>query len=193
MPHHGAAERHALLLAARELRRLAGEELADIERRRRLAHFGRDAGSGGARAGQQPADDRQALPHVHAAHGERQADIVGDRHVRVERVALEHHGDVAVACRQAVDPAAADGDAAAVVAFEPGDDAQQGRLAAARGPQQRQELAVGDIEGDVAQDFDRAEVFCDFLEGNCGHVRGLSRFLLQESLGVRFSPLHRPG
>ena len=29
-------------------------------------------------------------------HAQRKADILGDRHVRVERVVLEHHGDVAV-------------------------------------------------------------------------------------------------
>ena len=37
--------------------------------------------------------------------------------------------------------------------LEPGDDAQQGRLAAAGGPDEDDELAVADVEVDAVDDF----------------------------------------
>jgi hypothetical protein len=66
--------------------------------------------------------------------------------VRVERVALEHHGDVAVSRRQIVHHAIADAHLATGDVLEPGDHAQRGRLAAAGWPDQADELAVLDIE-----------------------------------------------
>ena len=42
-----------------------------------------------------------------------EGEIVVDAHVLVERVVLEHHGDVAVARRQVVDDPVADADVAA--------------------------------------------------------------------------------
>ena len=176
MADHGAAQRHALLLAARELAGFACQQLSDIERLGGLGHFARDAGAGGARAGQQRTQPRQTLPGVEAAHGQRQADILGHGHMRIERVGLEHHGDVAVARRQVVDAPAADVDFAAVVPFQPGDDAQQGGLAAARGAEQRQELAVGDVERDIVEDVDRAEFLGDFVQFYSGHRPGLADF-----------------
>ena len=66
-----------------------------------------------------------------------------DRHVRIERVALEHHGDVAVARLQPRDVAIADQHAPAGRQFEPGEDAQRRRLAAARRAEQGQEAWSG--------------------------------------------------
>ena len=54
------------------------------------------------------------------------------RHMRIERVVLEHHRDVAVARAHVVDDLAADLDVARIGVFEPGDRAQQRALAAAR-------------------------------------------------------------
>ena len=45
--------------------------------------------------------------------------------------------------------------------LEPGDHAQQRRLSAARGPDEDDELAVGDIDVDAVDDFDRAEGLAD--------------------------------
>jgi hypothetical protein len=75
--------------------------------------------------------------------------MLSHRHVRVERVVLEHHGDVAVLGRHVVDHAVADGDLAAGDLLEPGDHAQQRGLAAARRADQHDELAVLDVEADV--------------------------------------------
>jgi hypothetical protein len=62
-----------------------------------------------------------------------------------------------------------DGDAAAGDVFQPGEHAQQRRLAAARRPDQHHELAVGDVERDAVQDFGFSEVFFDFLKCDRSH------------------------
>ena len=80
----------------------------------------------------------------HAAHPQGEADVLVDAHVRVERVALEHHGDVAVAGVDAADRLAADDDLAGGRLLEPGDHPHRRGLAAARGAEQHQELLVGD-------------------------------------------------
>jgi hypothetical protein len=54
---------------------------------------------------------------------------------------LEHHGDAALARRQRVDAPSFELDLAGVGAFEPGDDAQQCRLARARRAEECNELA----------------------------------------------------
>ena len=71
------------------------------------------------------------------------------RHVRIERVVLEHHRDVAVARRHVVDDVAADPDLAAGDLLQPGDHAQRGGLAAAGRADQHDELLVGDLEVDA--------------------------------------------
>src|SRR4030088_125409 len=76
-------------------------------------------------------------------------EIVVDAHVLVERIVLEHHGDVAVARRQVVDDAVADPDVAARDVLEARNHAQRRRLAAARRADQGHELLVGNLEIDV--------------------------------------------
>ena len=71
------------------------------------------------------------------------------RHRRVQRVRLEHHADAAVLRVGPGDVLAADLDAAVVHVDQPGDAVQQGRLAAARGAEQHEELAVLDVEVQV--------------------------------------------
>ena len=73
-------------------------------------------------------------------------DVLVDGKVRIERVALEDHRDVAVAGRDVVDDAFADPDDAARDVLEPGDHPQRGRLAAARRADEHHELAVVDVE-----------------------------------------------
>ena len=70
-------------------------------------------------------------------------------HVRVERVVLEHHRDVAVLRRLVVDDLAADLQLAVGDVLEPGDHPQRGRLPAAGRADEDHELAVGDVEVDV--------------------------------------------
>ena len=80
---------------------------------------------------------------------QREGDVLADRQRRVERVELEHHGDVALRGRQVVHALAGDDDVARGGALEPGDHAQRRRLAAARGAEQADDLAGRDREVDV--------------------------------------------
>ena len=79
LAHDGAADGDALALAAGELPRLAVEQLADLENLCRLGDALGDLGLGGA-------------------HGlEPEGKVLAHRHVRIERVGLEDHGQSALA------------------------------------------------------------------------------------------------
>ncbi len=85
LAYDGAAHRDPLALAAGELARQPLEQLLELERLGRLAHAPVDVV-----LGQLP--DLQAVGHV-PVHA----------HVRIERVVLEHHRDVAVLGLEVVD------------------------------------------------------------------------------------------
>ena len=135
--HDGAAHGDALALAAGELRGAAVHERLEAE-------DGGGLGDAGVDLGLRAAGDL-----------EREAEVLAHGHVRVERVGLEDHGDVARARRQVVDHPAADADLAAGDLLEPRDHAQRRGLAAAGGADQRDELAVGDLEVDAVDDLER--------------------------------------
>ena len=125
------AERDALPLAAGQLLGLAVEEPLELQDARRLADPLLDLGLG------------------HLAELEAEGEVVADRHVRVERVALEHHGDVAVLRRDVVDHLVADAQLALGDLLEPRDHPQAGGLPAPRRPDEHHELAVADLEVEV--------------------------------------------
>ncbi len=129
--YDAAAERDALLLAARKLLRLALQKLVQAEHGGGAVDRGLDVGFRGLLVAQA------------------ESQIVVDAHVLVERVVLEHHGDVAVARRQVVDHLPADPDVAAGDVFQAGDHAQRRRLAAAGRADQSDELLVRYFEVDV--------------------------------------------
>jgi hypothetical protein len=66
--------------------------------------------------------------------------------VRVERVVLEHHRDVAVLRRDVRDVAVADEDAARVDLFEAREHAEGRGLATAGGTDENEEFPVADLE-----------------------------------------------
>ena len=86
----------------------------------------------------------------HAAQPQREGQVVVHALVRVERVGLEDHGHVAVARREVVHDLAADPDLARGDLLEPGDHPERRRLAAARRADEHHELALGDVEVEVA-------------------------------------------
>jgi hypothetical protein len=131
MAHDRAPERDALALTARQLARLAREIILDAEDLGGLLHARRDLSA-------------RELPHLQA-----ERHVVVDAHMRIERVVLEHHGDVAVHRRQLVDHPVADQDVARADRLEPGDHAERRRLAAARRADQHDEFLVADLEIDV--------------------------------------------
>ena len=144
--HDRAAHRHPLPLAAGELARKALEVRVEVQDLRRV---------------------RDALLHdlgVRLAQLQAERHVLGDGHVRIQRVALEHHRDVAVLGLDVVDDLAVDGDRAGGDLLESRQHAQQRRLAAARRPDQHDELAVLDVEADAVQDLGGAEGLLDVLE-----------------------------
>ena len=144
----GAGERDALLLAARELGGPPRQQLGQADPRRRLAHAAID------------------LAALDAAGPQRKRDVVEDGEMRIQRVVLKHHRDVAARRLELVDAAIADPDLAAVERFEPGEQPQQRRLAAARRPEQHEALARFDDEVDVVDGGVRAEPFRHALEAD---------------------------
>src|SRR5207253_1253770 len=80
---------------------------------------------------------------------------------------------VALVRREALDRPAADADRAARERLEPRGEAQQGRLAAARGAEHGDQLAVLDREREVGERDDVVEALGDPLELGARHQRPL--------------------
>jgi hypothetical protein len=151
LPDDGAAERDALALAPGELLRLPLEQRREVEDLRGPAHALIDLAL------------REAL--VPQPEGQ----VVVHREMRIERVRLEHHRDVARARRDLVDDPLPDEDAAVGHLLEPREHAQGGALAAARRPDEDEELAVLDLEAEVVDRDGPVEPLRDLVEGHRGH------------------------
>ncbi len=135
----GPAHGDALALAAGELSRIAVEVRLQAE----------DAGGA--------TDPLLHQRRVDAAQLQAERHVVDHLHVRIERVVLEHHRDVAFLGRQVVDHPAANRDLAARDLLEPGDHAQQRRFSAAARADQDDELAIADRNVDAMDDPMAAE------------------------------------
>jgi hypothetical protein len=101
LAHHGAADGDALALAAGEVLGPPVEQHVDLQHRGDFADLGRDLGLGRV--------------DVFQPEGE----VLAHRHVRVERVGLEHHGQAPVGGGDGVDDLVADGDLAAEMGSSP--------------------------------------------------------------------------
>ena len=151
-----AGERDALLLAAGKLRRIALGERAEP----RGGEDGLDLlGDDGA----------VELPELQAV-----GDVLGDRHVRPQRVALEHHRHVALLGRQRAPRrghhAVAQHDLAGGRLGEAGKQAQRRGLAAARRSEQAHERAVLDLERHVVERNGIAETLGQAAQNHGRHV-----------------------
>ena len=133
----GAGDGHALLLSAGklsgQLMLLAGE-LHELERMRHA---------------------RRAVRRGDAAHPQAEADVLGHAHVRKQGVILEHHAEAAFLGWQRVDALRIEPDASARQLHEPGDAIERGRLAAARWPEQADEFAAPDGQGQGVERVER--------------------------------------
>ena len=89
-----------------------------------------------------------------------EGDVLAHGHVRKDGVILENHADVALVRGDIVDDPAVKGDGAALDGVEARDHAQQRRLAAAGGAEQREELALPDVQIQVGDD-DILPIFLD--------------------------------
>ena len=98
----------------------------------------------------------RARPHAKA-----ERDVLEHGHVAEERVVLEDETDAAFADLPVRRILAVEQHTPAVGRLEPCDDAQQRGLAAARRPEQRHELARTDLEADVTECREVAELLSD--------------------------------
>ena len=121
-------QRDALPLPAGELRGLAVEQMVDAEDAR---NFGKP---------------RPDLSRRHAAYLQVEHKVLPHAHVRVERVALEHHGHIAIARVDVGEVLAVDEQPPRRRHLQPRDHAQGRRLAAAGGAKQGKELASLDLQ-----------------------------------------------
>src|SRR3989475_10759005 len=100
--------------------------------------------------------------------------VLEHRHVRVQRVVLEHHGDVAVLRGDVVHHSLADPHRARRDGLEPGEHAQRGALATSRRPDEHHELAVKDGEVDPVHGQPGAGALLIYFahtdEGHAGHA-----------------------
>ena len=108
LPHDRATHRHPLPLSAGQRLRLAIEIGLKIEDACRFAHAG------------------LALLLGHALLLQREADVLGNGELRVERVVLEDHRDVPVARADVAHVYVADVDRPAVERLEAGEHSQRG-------------------------------------------------------------------
>ncbi len=157
LAHDRAAHRDALALAAGKLARLALQQRAELEDFRRALDLGVDVGLGRSA-------NLQTVRHV-AEHA----------HVRVQRVVLEHHRDVAILGLERVDDAIADRYLAAGDRLEARHHAQQRRLAAARRADDDDELAVGDVQVDAVDHLEVAVALGYLSKMDFGHCELVSR------------------
>ena len=81
--------------------------------------------------------------------------------MRVQRIVLEHHGDIAFLGLHVIDDAAIDGDLALGDFFQAGQHAQEGGFAAPRRAYQHGELSVFDVDVHTPDDVGGTEIFLD--------------------------------
>ena len=136
----GAAQRDALTLTTGQSLRLAVEVRLD----------GQDLGG--------LANQLVDLILRLLAQLEAERHVVIHGHMRIQRVVLEHHRDVAILRRDVVDEAVADVELALGDLLQAGDHAQGGGLAAAGRTNQNDELLVFDVEAEVGNSGDVARV-----------------------------------
>ena len=126
-----ACQGHPLLHAARQLRRPLPSRGLEPHELERVPH---------------PALD---LRGRHPPLAQAEGDVLADGQVREERVGLEDHAEPAQMRRPSRDVLAVDQHPPGRRLDEAGHEVQRGRLAAAGGPQEREEFALvhGEVEG----------------------------------------------
>ena len=131
---------------------MAREQVVDGQHPRRRSHLGVDLG----------------LRRLARAQAE--GDVVVHRHVRVERVVLEHHRDVAPRGGKSLTTSPPIAMLPLSDVLQPGDGAQQRALAATRLADQHGELAGRDLQVDAAHGMHRAVVLVQAGDSQVGHV-----------------------
>ena len=155
--HEGASQRHPLPLAARQF----GGAPIGIHRGVEAHEF-------------EGAEDSIADRRFRdAVLFEPERNVLRHTEVGKERVVLEHHPDRTLVGPGSVhDPALhANGAAVKIGIIESGKEAQRRGLAASRGPEQRKEFTLGDVERHLVDGRNAAEGTGNALERQDGHGR----------------------
>ena len=150
-----ARQRHALALTAGELIGPALAQLGDLEQIEHLA------------------DPLGAFLARHAVLFEPELHVLLHGHVREQGVGLEHHVDGAGIGRDVGDIDPVDVDPPAGGMLQSRQQAQQGRFAAAGAAQEREELALEDVQAHVVDRIDIAEFLGDALDAHIGRRLGI--------------------
>ena len=123
----GTSQGNALALSARELRRVAVCQPVQLHQAQQVMHLLLDHGLRGS--------------CCFGFHAQAKGHVVKHTHVAKQRVMLKHKAHVALAHVFVGGVCAVEQDVPLVSSFQPGDDAQQRGLAAARGAQQGDKFA----------------------------------------------------
>ena len=147
-----AADGDALLGAAAEVAHTFVRHFLEVEQPQDIRHLGLDRGA------------------IGAADLERKGDVVEHRHVWIERIVFEHHGDVALTRGEVGDHAVVEPDFAVANVLDAGDHFQRRRLTAARRPQQRQHFALFAMQRQIDYGLDLAVLLAQILEIDARHI-----------------------
>ncbi len=134
LEHQRPGEGNTLLLATRELRRIAIAETLQLDHRQRALDPLLDVRLG------------------HAAHAERKRQVLRHGHVRKQRVVLEHHAHVALVRWHVVDRPAIEEDFPRRGRLEASQHHQAGGFARAGRPEQGEEFAAADVQIQIPDD-----------------------------------------
>ena len=145
-----ACERDALALPAGELRGVAVGEKVELHEFEQLMHASLDLGL-----------RRTFAPRQHA---QPEGDIFEHRHVAKQRVVLKDETDLALADADLARVLAVEQHLAGVRRLQAGDYPEQRGLARARQPQQRDQLAGFDVQVDIVNCDEVAELLADISE-----------------------------
>ena len=108
---------------------------------------------------------------------ETEGDVFGDGHVWPEGVALEHHGGVPFVRGDVRHLLHVEEEMPGIGSVESCDVAEEGRLSAAGGTEEKEEFTGFDFERDIIESGGVAEVLRQIARNNRDHVKGESRGL----------------
>ena len=156
-----APQRHALLLPAGKLAGLAIKKLVEAQRRGGLLHLRGDRAPRAARTGHKGSQQRDPAKRRQMPHGQRQGDILRNRQMRIERVGLKDHRDIALVGGLPADVRAGQQHVSRAGTVKAGHDAQSSGFAAAGGSQEGCETARPDRDVHLVENRRRPKPTAD--------------------------------
>ena len=195
--HDRTAHGDSLSLAAGEFARHAVQQGTQAEQAGGFVDAGLDPRAfGAALCCISRTQQRSQQAAVSTAALEAEGHVPPHGHVRIERVVLEDHGDVALARCDVIHHATADRDGAFADFLEAGDHAQGGALAAARRADEHDELPVTDMQVHAlhrahAAGIDLADRFQDDLCHGCLSCQPLTAPRASPSTNCRWAAMKR--